>query len=262
MEEKTLNKGDYIFKRPHNPIKGMWYFIKNGFKIEEKIKFTSTLRVLIALLVIFLLLFFTFIIVEAGLGIIGFISGLLLITFVYWGIEFVFYFLATKFSKIYKIDSIIFGNNDLTVLFYKQQQERIPYQNIQKMSFSSRLPSMILGQLIFGILFKRRFLRHYAVEYKALDGKIQKLYIPLDLSGLPRFISMFVKRTGLIKFQPNKMSLYFEWRKPLPGEKQEAIEGFSPKPLTIDPNKPIGKMVLVVVAIAITISYLIVKFFM
>jgi len=256
METKFLNGSNYIvFKRSHNPIKGSWQFLENDLVIWQTFKHKISIISLFTILLALVILLF----VMAGVP----LYTMILMALVFALLELTLYILATKFAKPYKTNEVALGNNEIVFSGDKPEyKEKILYQDVQKISYSSQIGKMIIGGFFSKLLrFAAFYLRHFVIEYRNNAAEKNRLLIPLDLIGLPAFLHTVIEKACLKRVQPTKFSLYFEWRKLQPGEEiTSQKQGI--RPLVIDPNVDIGKLVLVVLIITIVISYFIIKFFM
>ena len=161
METKFSNDSNYIvFKRSRNPIKGLWHFLKNDLVIwqtfKHKISIISLFTILLALVILL------FVIAGAPLYI------MILMALAFTLLELTLYILATKFAKPYKTNEVILGNNEIVVSGDKPEyKEKILYQDIQKISYSSQIGKIIIGGFFSKLLrFAAFYLRHFIIEYR------------------------------------------------------------------------------------------------
>lgn len=253
MENKFRDDSNYIlFQRSGNPIKGLWQFLKNNLIIWQTFKYKLSIISLFVILLALLILLF----VMAGVPLYVMIWMALAFTL----LELTLYFLATKFAKPYKTNEVALGDNEIVFSDGKPGYKgKILYQEIQKISYSSQIGKMIIGGFFSELLrFTAFYLSHFVIEYKTNTGKENGLLIPLDLINLPDFLQTTIEKVGLKRVQPGKFSLYFEWQKLQPGEKVTSQEQ-EIRPVVIDPNADVGKLVLVVLIITIIISYFIIR---
>jgi hypothetical protein len=246
-----------VFQRKGNIFEGFWHATKNNFFIGiSGIKITPTLVLLSVILLGLVVIMYK--ITAAPL------SGLAIITVGFIAIEVVCYFLATVFSRVYKVNSITLGEDGIIFVDSNiRVEEKISYKNIQKLYYSYRVTMGVAGAFFGRILSLLAFwLQNYVVEYEDVNRKSQKLIIPPDLPNLSELLQTIIKKLELKRIQPNKTSLFIEWRKVSEDGASNPKENYNLSPSVIDPNADIGKLVLVVSIIMITICYLIFRFLM
>ncbi len=262
MTARFLNNDNYItFQRSRNPIKSLWYFFKNGWIIAN-VKITFSIIILFVVFLLCLILFFIITGTSAKNASLYYIVIFLLIV-IFALLELVVYFLITKFSKIYRLDKIVLRNKDIIVFPCNKSPYRVLYQDIWRLCYSSQIKKIIISQFFSNIFFRSIFyFKCFVIEFKDNIGSNHRLFIPLDLINLPEFLHILIEKSELKKVQSQKLNPFFEWRKSQIDEKFEMSQTQNLRPSVIDPNKDIGKLILVVLIITIFISYLIIKFLM